>query len=55
LRNKRRVALTKAGQVFLDEARKLVVQAGHGWRRHATRRKENPGSSGLVSLPVWVG
>jgi len=28
-RNKRRVALTKAGQVFLDEARKLIVQAGH--------------------------
>jgi DNA-binding transcriptional LysR family regulator len=29
LRNKRRVALTKEGQVFLDEARKLIVQAGH--------------------------
>src|SRR5262249_16241564 len=28
-RNKRRVVLTKAGRAFLEEARKLMAQAGH--------------------------
>jgi len=37
VRSKRRVELTKAGRVFLDEARKLVIQAGHATEaaRHA--------------------
>jgi DNA-binding transcriptional LysR family regulator len=52
LRNKRRVALTKAGQVFLDEARKLVVQAGHAMEaaRHAQK-----GESGIVRIGIASG
>ena len=52
VRNKRRVQLTKAGTVFLDEARKLVVQAGHATEaaRHAHK-----GESGLVRLGIASG
>ena len=52
LRNKRSVALTKAGQVFLDEARKLVVQAGHAMEaaRHAQK-----GESGVVRIGIASG
>jgi DNA-binding transcriptional LysR family regulator len=52
LRNKRRVALTKAGQIFLDEARKLVVQAGHAMEaaRHAQK-----GESGIVRIGIASG
>jgi DNA-binding transcriptional LysR family regulator len=52
LRNKRSVALTKAGQVFLDEARKLVVQAGHAIEaaRHAQK-----GESGIVRIGIASG
>lgn len=51
-RNKRRVALTKAGQVFLDEARKLVLQAGHAMEaaRHAQK-----GESGIVRIGIASG
>ena len=52
VRNKRRVALTKAGRVFLDEARKLVVQAGHATEaaRHAQK-----GESGFVRVGIASG
>lgn len=51
-RNKRRVELTKAGRVFLDEARKLVVQAGHAAEaaRHAQK-----GESGIVRIGIASG
>ena len=52
VRNKRRVELTKAGRVFLDEARKLVVQAGHATEaaRHAQK-----GESGVVRIGIASG
>jgi DNA-binding transcriptional LysR family regulator len=52
VRNKRRVELTKAGRVFLDEARKLVVQAGHATEaaRHAQK-----GESGIVRIGIASG
>jgi DNA-binding transcriptional LysR family regulator len=52
LRNKRSVALTKPGQIFLDEARKLVVQAGHAMEaaRHAQK-----GESGVVRIGIASG
>ena len=52
LRDKRSVALTKAGTVFLDEARKLVVQAGHAMEaaRHAQQ-----GESGVVRIGIASG
>jgi len=52
LRNKRHVELTRVGQVFLDEARKLVVQAGHAAEaaRHAQK-----GESGGVRIGIASG
>ena len=52
VRNKRRVELTKAGRVFLDEARKLVVQAGHATEaaRHAQK-----GEFGVVKIGIASG
>lgn len=52
VRNKRRVELTKAGNVFLDEARKLIVQAGHATEaaRHAQK-----GEAGLVRIGIASG
>ncbi len=52
MRDKRRVALTKAGQVFLGEARKLVLQAGHAMEaaRHAQK-----GESGIVRIGIASG
>lgn len=52
VRNNRRVELTKAGHVFLDEARKLVVQAGHATKaaRHAQK-----GESGGVKIGIASG
>jgi DNA-binding transcriptional LysR family regulator len=51
-RTKRRVELTKAGRAFLDEARKLVVQAGHATEaaRHAQK-----GESGAVRIGIASG
>ncbi len=51
-RNKRSVALTRAGQVFLEEARKLVVQAGRAMEaaRHAQK-----GESGVVRIGIASG
>jgi DNA-binding transcriptional LysR family regulator len=52
VRNKRHVQLTKAGLVFLDEARKLVVQAGYATEaaRHAQK-----GESGFVRIGIASG
>lgn len=52
VRNKRHVQLTRAGQVFLDEARKLIVQAGHATEaaRHAQK-----GESGIVKIGIASG
>jgi DNA-binding transcriptional LysR family regulator len=52
LRNKRHVELTRAGQVFLTEARKLVVQAGHAAEaaRHAQK-----GESGGIRIGIASG
>jgi len=52
VRNKRGVLLTKAGLVFLEEARKLVVQAGHATEaaRHAQK-----GESGFARIGVASG
>ena len=52
LRNKRHVELTKAGHVFLDEARKLVVQAGHAAEAARHAQKEE---SGLVKIGIASG
>jgi DNA-binding transcriptional LysR family regulator len=52
VRNKRRVELTRAGLVFLEQARKLIVQAGHASEaaRHAQK-----GESGLVRIGIASG
>jgi DNA-binding transcriptional LysR family regulator len=52
VRSKRCVELTKAGSVFLIEARKLVAQAGHATEaaRHAQK-----GESGLVKVGIASG
>jgi DNA-binding transcriptional LysR family regulator len=52
VRNKHRVQLTKAGRAFLDEAKKLVVQAGHAAEaaRHAQK-----GESGIVRIGIASG
>jgi DNA-binding transcriptional LysR family regulator len=49
LRNKRGVALTKEGRVFLEEARKLVAQAGHAMEaaRHA-----HEGECGVIKIGI---
>jgi DNA-binding transcriptional LysR family regulator len=52
VRNNRRVELTKAGHAFLEEARKLIVQAAHATEaaQHAQR-----GESGIVRIGVASG
>ena len=52
VRNKRHVELTNAGRVFLEEARKLIVQAGHAAEaaRHAQK-----GESGIVRVGIASG
>lgn len=52
MRNKQRVELTKAGHAFLEEARKLIVQAAHATEaaQHAQR-----GESGIVRIGVASG
>jgi len=52
LRDKRHVQLTTAGQVFLEEARKLVVQAGHAAQAARYAKK---GESGIVKIGVASG
>jgi DNA-binding transcriptional LysR family regulator len=55
MRNKRRVVLTKAGRLFVDEARKLVVQAGTLPKPHVTRRRGSRVSFGLELRQGWEG
>ncbi|HXZ39201.1 MAG TPA: LysR substrate-binding domain-containing protein [Terriglobales bacterium] len=52
VRTRRGVQLTKAGRAFLDEGRKLVVQAGHATEaaRHAQK-----GESGIVRIGIASG
>ena len=52
VRSKQRVELTKAGQAFLEQARKLIVQAGHATEaaRHAQK-----GESGIVRIGLASG
>ena len=52
VRDKRKVELTKAGHAFLEEGRKLILQAGHAMSaaRHAQR-----GESGTVRIGIASG
>jgi len=52
VRSKRGVELTKAGHAFLEQARKLIVQAGHATEaaRHAQK-----GESGIVRIGLASG
>lgn len=52
VRDKRKVELTKAGHAFLEEGRKLLLQAGHAMAaaRHAQR-----GESGTVRIGIASG
>ena len=52
VRSKRRVELTKAGQAFLEEARKLIVQAGHA---AVAARHAQQGESGVVRIGIASG
>lgn len=52
VRNKRRVELTKAGHAFLEQARKLIVQAGHATE---TARHAQKGESGIVRIGIASG
>ncbi|HVO82168.1 MAG TPA: LysR substrate-binding domain-containing protein [Terriglobales bacterium] len=51
-RTKRRVELTKAGRAFLEEARKLVVQASHATQAARYAKK---GESGIVKIGIASG
>jgi DNA-binding transcriptional LysR family regulator len=52
VRDKRKVELTKAGHVFLEEARKLILQAGHA---AAAARHAQKGESGTVRIGIASG
>ena len=52
IRNKRRVELTKAGRVFLDEARKLVVQAERTSDAAKRAQKED---AGVLRIGIGAG
>ena len=52
VRTKHRVQLTKPGRVFLDEGRKLVMQAGHATEAARHARK---GESGIVRIGIASG
>jgi DNA-binding transcriptional LysR family regulator len=51
-RDKRRVELTKAGHAFLEEARKLMVQAGHA--AEAARLAQR-GETGIIKIGIASG
>lgn len=51
-RDKRRVELTKAGHAFLEEARKLIVQAGHAVE---AARQAQRGETGIVKVGIASG
>ncbi len=52
VRNKRRVELTNAGEVFLEEARKLLAQAEHAVD---AARLAQRGETGLVKIGIASG
>lgn len=52
LRDKRRVELTKAGHSFLEEARKLMVQAGHAAE---VARQSRRGNAEVIKVGVASG
>ena len=51
VRNKRRVELTRAGHAFLEQARRLILQAGHATQaaRHAQKREFGNVRLGIAS------
>lgn len=51
-RDKRKVELTKAGHAFLEEARKLMVQAGHAVE---AARQAQRGETGIVKVGIASG
>jgi len=51
-RDKRRVELTKAGHAFLEEARKLIVQAGHTVE---AARQAQRGEAGIIRIGIAAG
>ncbi len=51
-RDKRRVELTKAGHAFLEEARKLIVQAGHAVE---AARQAQRGDAGVIRVGIASG
>jgi len=51
-RDKRHVQLTKAGHVFLEEARKLMAQAGHAAE---SARQAQRGESGSIKIGIASG
>lgn len=51
-RNKRRIQLTRAGRIFLEEARKLAVQAEHA--REAAQRAQQ-GALKLLRIGIGAG
>lgn len=52
VRDKRKVELTRAGHAFLEEARKLILQAGHAT---AAARHAQKGESGTVRIGIASG
>jgi DNA-binding transcriptional LysR family regulator len=52
IRNQRHVSLTKSGQIFLEEARKLMIQAGHAIEAVRQSRLD---ASNLVKIGVASG
>ena len=52
VRDKRRVELTKAGFAFLEEARKLMVQAGHAVE---AARQAQRGETGIIKIGIASG
>ena len=51
-RTKRQVELTNAGRVFLEEARKLILQAGHATE---VARRAQKGESGAIKIGIASG
>jgi DNA-binding transcriptional LysR family regulator len=52
IRNKRRVELTRAGRAFLEEAKKLIVQAGHAAE---VARQSQKGETGTIKIGIASG
>jgi DNA-binding transcriptional LysR family regulator len=52
VRDRRKVELTKAGHAFLEEARKMIMQAGHA---AAVARHAQKGEAGMVRIGLSSG